>query len=86
MTSVISGVVFPMNNSLDSFSSADTSPVIPGIKGCPVNCCQVECATKGPAYFEGRDTFKLAPKKGMPVRFITLLASSTEVHSTKANF
>lgn len=85
--SVISGVVFPTNNSLLIFSSAlPASGVTLGGRDVPVNSCQVWAGTCGPEYLLGLDTFRHDPRNGIPLRLSALLASSADAHSMKANF
>mmetsp|Transcript_20234 Transcript_20234/g.44043 ORF Transcript_20234/g.44043 Transcript_20234/m.44043 type:complete len:219 (-) Transcript_20234:164-820(-) len=83
--SVISGVVLPTKSSRLIFSCS-ASKIVPTGRAWPVSCCQVWAGTCGPAYFEGRLTFRTAPKKGMPFRLRALFAISEFTSSTKANF
>ena len=49
------------------------------------SCHDLDC-TKGPVYLLGLDTLRLDPKNGIPDILRQLFASSTEAHSTNANF
>mmetsp|Transcript_9559 Transcript_9559/g.20673 ORF Transcript_9559/g.20673 Transcript_9559/m.20673 type:complete len:219 (+) Transcript_9559:1725-2381(+) len=83
--SVISGVVFPTNNSRLTFSDSP-SRTASIVSSLPVSSCQVFCTTKGPVYFLGLPTLILAFKNKTPLMLRHLLAYSTVTISTKAKF
>ena len=79
---VISGVVFPTNNSRCNFSNSGSNMLF---ASCPVSWNHVIAGTTGPTYLEGRQIFNCTCKKGIPFKFKHLLAISILFNSTKAN-
>mmetsp|Transcript_46530 Transcript_46530/g.113320 ORF Transcript_46530/g.113320 Transcript_46530/m.113320 type:complete len:305 (-) Transcript_46530:883-1797(-) len=71
--SVISGVVFPMNNSRLTFSDS-LSRTASIVNVSPVSSCHVLATTNGPAYFLGRPTLTREFKNRIPFKFRHLLA------------
>ena len=45
-----------------------------------MSSCQDWVGTNGPVYLEGRDTLRLAPRKGIPLRLRTRLAFCWSAH------